>query len=152
MFLRTHLLITLFFVLLFFQYIPNFVLFLPIALFATIIPDIDNKFSRIGHYKLSRIFNFFVKHRGITHSFTFLFIISFFIFLFFKEILFAFVLGYSLHLLADSLTIKGIMPLYPFKKKLRGKIKTGGIIENLIFVILLSGNLFLVFTLIYPIF
>lgn len=151
MFLRTHLMMTLFFFLLFFQYIPNFILFLPIALFATIIPDIDNKFSRIGHYKLSRIFNFFVKHRGITHSFTFLFIISFFIFLFFKEILFAFVFGYSSHLLADSLTISGIMPFYPLKKKLKGKIKTGGIIENLIFAILFLGNLFLVFILIYPI-
>ena len=144
--------ITLFFVLLFFQYLQNPVTFLIVSIFATMIPDIDNKFSRVGHYKLSRIFNFFVKHRGITHSFSFLFIVSFFIFLFFKEILFVFVLGYSSHLLADSLTIRGIMPLYPLKKRLRGKIKTGGIIENLIFVIFLSGNLFLIFTLIYPIF
>jgi membrane-bound metal-dependent hydrolase YbcI (DUF457 family) len=138
--------------LLFFQYLPNPFIFLIVSILATMIPDIDNKFSKIGHYKLSRIFNFFVKHRGITHSFSFLFIISCLIFLFFKEILFAFVFGYSLHLLADSLTIKGIMPLYPLKKRLKGKIKTGGIIENLIFVILLSGNLFLIFTLIYPIF
>jgi membrane-bound metal-dependent hydrolase YbcI (DUF457 family) len=152
MLFRTHIAITLFFALLFFQYIPNFVLFLSVALFATILPDIDTPFSKIGHYKLSRIFNFFVKHRGITHSLTFLAILSLLIFLFFREILLAFVLGYSLHLFSDAITVGGITPLYPLKKRLKGKIKTGGIIENLLFAILFFGNLFLIFSLIYPIF
>jgi membrane-bound metal-dependent hydrolase YbcI (DUF457 family) len=152
MFLRTHLAITSFFVLLFFQYLQNPLIFVVVSIFATMMPDIDNRFSKIGHYKLSRIFNFFVRHRGITHSFSFLLIVSLFIFLFFKEILFAFVLGYFLHLLLDSLTVQGIMPLYPLKRRLRGIIRTGGMIENLIFVIFLSGNLFLIFTQIYPIF
>jgi membrane-bound metal-dependent hydrolase YbcI (DUF457 family) len=143
--------ITLFFVLFIFQHLQNPVLFLVVSFFATMIPDIDNKFSRIGHYRISRIFNFFVRHRGITHSFSFLLVISSFIFLVFKEILPAFVLGYSLHLLADSLTLRGIMPLYPFKWKLKGRIKTGGIIENFIFAGFFFGNLFLVFVLIYPI-
>lgn len=152
MLFKTHLATALFLILIFFQYIPNPLVFLPVAFIATILPDIDSRFSKIGHRKIFRIFNFFVKHRGIIHSFTFLGIASFLIFLLYKEILLPFALGYSLHLLLDALTISGINPLYPLNFRARGKIKTGGIIENLIFITVLLGNLFLVFTLVYPIF
>jgi membrane-bound metal-dependent hydrolase YbcI (DUF457 family) len=141
--------ITLFFFLLFLQDISNPIVFLVVSIFATAIPDIDNRFSKIGHYKLSRIFNFFVRHRGITHSFSFLAIISFLIFLFPKEIFFAFLLGYALHLLADGLTVGGIRPLYPLKWKIKGRLKTGGFSETFIFVVLLLINLFLLFSKIY---
>ncbi len=151
MLFRTHLVITLFFLFLFFQF-QNPIVFLAVSVIATAIPDIDTKYSKIGHYKISRIFNFFVKHRGITHSFTFLLVLSFFIFLFSREISFAFAFGYSLHLLSDALTVSGIMPFYPLKLKIKGKIRTGGFIETFVFVIFFLVDLFLIFSRIFSIF
>lgn len=149
MFFKTHFIIALFFVLMFFQYIENPIVFLPIVFLATIIPDIDSRFSRIGHYKIFRVFNFFMKHRGITHSFTFLAVISLLIFLSFKEILIPFSLAYSLHLILDAVTIDGISPFYPLKFRIKGKLKTGGIIETILFVFFLLIDLFLIFSKIY---
>jgi len=149
MLFRTHLVIALFFVLMFFQYIENPILFLPVAFLATIIPDIDNRFSKIGHYRIFRIFNFFIKHRGIIHSFTFLAIVSILISLSFKEILIPFALAYSIHLLLDAVTLNGIRPFYPLKFKIKGRIKTGGITETILFVSFLLIDLFLIFSKIY---
>ena len=149
MFFRTHLIIALFFILIFFEYIENPIVFLPVIFLATIIPDIDSRFSRIGHHKIFRIFNFFVKHRGITHSFTFLAIVSLLFLLSFKEIRPPFVLAYSLHLFLDALTLTGIMPLYPLKFRIKGKIKTGGIIETVLFVCFVLIDLFWILSKIY---
>lgn len=144
MFIKTHIILVIFFILFFFQYIDSPLIFFIVSIFATIIPDIDNKFSKIGHYKILRIFNFFMKHRGMIHSFTIMFFLSFLIFLFFKNILIPFIFGYSLHLILDSLTIKGITPFYPFKMQIKGKIKTGGIIESIIFILFILADLFFI--------
>ena len=149
MLFKTHFVIALFFVLVFFSYVENPLVFLPVAFLATVLPDIDSRFSKIGHYKLSRIFNFFVHHRGVMHSFTFLAFISSLIFLFFREILLPFAFAYSLHLLLDAFTVSGIMPLYPLKWRTKGKIKTGGFLEGILFVSFLLMDLFLLFFKIY---
>jgi len=133
MLIHTHLAITLFFILLFLSNIEHKLVFVLVALFATFIPDIDFKFSKIGKHKIFRILQLFTKHRGIIHSFTFLIMITLFFVLFFPIIALAFFLGYGLHLLADSFTIEGIKPFYPYKKIASGKIRTGGNIENFIF-------------------
>lgn len=143
MFFKTHLVIAFFFILIFFKYIENPIIFLPVAFFATILPDIDNRFSKIGHQKIFRIFNFFIRHRGIIHSFTFLAIVSVLIFLFFKEASIPFTTAYSLHLILDGFTKKGIKPLYPLKKEVKGKVKTGGIIETCLFIIFFLTDLLL---------
>jgi len=144
MFFRTHLVILLFFWLLFFQSIPNPCISLAVAIFATMLPDIDNKFSILGRYRLSRIFNFFVKHRGITHSFLFLFLVSIPISLFAKEFLLIFILGYLLHLFLDGITVQGVSFFYPLKNKLKGPIKTGGFFENISFGFFFLADLFLI--------
>jgi len=149
MLFKTHLAIALFLVLLFFQYITNPFIFLPVVFLATIIPDIDSRFSKIGKKKIFRLLQFFVKHRGILHSFTFLLVLSLLIFLSFKEILFPFALAYSLHLLLDALTIQGISPFYPLKFRTRGKVKTGGFLEIIFFVSFLLIDLFLILFKIY---
>jgi membrane-bound metal-dependent hydrolase YbcI (DUF457 family) len=47
-------------------------------------------------------------------------------------------IGFISHLIGDSLTHKGIMPLWPIKKpKFNGPIKTGGFGEYLIVLVLL---------------
>jgi membrane-bound metal-dependent hydrolase YbcI (DUF457 family) len=145
MLFRTHVVITLFFILLFFPNISNPLIFIPVAILATIIPDIDSPTSKIGSHLIFRPINFFVKHRGIIHSFSFLFLISIFIFFFYKEILVPFVFGYSLHLFLDAITIQGITPFYPVKMKIRGIIKTGGILEIFIFWSFVLADLFFLF-------
>jgi inner membrane protein len=149
MFLKTHLLIALFLVLAFFSYISNPLIFLPVAFIGTILPDIDSRFSKIGKRKIFRIFNFFMKHRGIMHSFTFLFLVSSLLFLTFREALLPFAASYSLHLVLDALTIQGIPIFYPLKFRIRGKLKTGGLLETIFFVFFLLADLFLLFLLLF---
>jgi len=140
---RTHIVFALFFVLLLFSEIQNFIIFLSVFLLASIIPDIDTPFSKIGKIKLFRILNFFTKHRGIIHSFIFLIFISCFLLFFKNNIWLAFVLGYSSHLILDCFTVQGVRLFYPFKLKVKGFVKTNGLIENLLFSILFFIDLFL---------
>lgn len=143
MLIRTHLSITLFFVLLVISSIEHKLAFVLVALIATFIPDVDSQFSSLGKKKTFRILQFFIKHRGMLHSFSFLFMLSLFFVLFFPIIALGFFLGYGLHLLADSFTIKGITPFYPYKKKSSGRIRTGGKSETSIFVFFVLADLWL---------
>lgn len=136
MLFKMHLLFPVFFILLFFNEISNPIIFIPVFLFASIFPDIDNRFSKIGKKKISRIFNFFLKHRGMIHSFTFLFAVGVSLFFYFREIFYPFVLGYSLHLILDCFTKQGVRIFYPARFKIKGFLKTGGIFENFIFIFL----------------
>jgi membrane-bound metal-dependent hydrolase YbcI (DUF457 family) len=151
MFSRTHLVIAVFFTLLLFQNSPNFFLFLFVSIVATLIPDVDSKNSKIGRRKPARIINFFMKHRGIVHSFLFLAFLSLMIFIFWKEILLPFVLGYSLHLISDSFTLQGTRLFYPFKLRVKGIIKTGGIVEFFIFTAFCFADLFLIINKFYSV-
>lgn len=146
MLIRTHLLITLFFILILFSSVENKVVFVVVALIATFIPDIDTKFSKLGKKKVFRPLQFFVSHRGFLHSFIFLALISLIFYLFLPIIMLGFALGYGLHLFADGFTIQGIRPFYPFKRRLRWKIKTGGKSEVVLFVGFLIADLLLFFS------
>lgn len=148
MLIRTHLLITLFFVLILFSSVENKVVFVVVALIVTFIPDIDTKFSKLGKRKVFRLLQFFVSHRGFLHSFIFLALISLIFYLFLPIVMLGFVLGYGLHLLADSFTIQGIRPFYPFKRRWHWRIKTGGKLEAVLFVGFLIADLLLLFSMI----
>ncbi len=142
--LKTHIIITLFFVLLLLNFVSNKIIFILIALLATYIPDIDTYNSKLGRKKIFRPLQIFVKHRGFFHSFTFLFLITFFLVLFFPFIALGFFVGYASHLFADSFTVDGITPFYPWKKKTSGLLKTGSSLETSIFVIMIIINLLLI--------
>jgi len=43
-------------------------------------------------------------------------------------------LGYGIHLIGDSLTKDGIQPFWPLKKRIDGSIRTGGRIEDGVFI------------------
>jgi len=146
MLIRTHLLITLFFVLIFLSSVENKVVFVVVALIATFIPDIDTKFSKLGKRKVFRPLQFFVSHRGFLHSFVFLGLVSFIFYLFLPIVMLGFALGYGSHLVADSLTIQGIKPFYPFKRRWHWRIKTGGKLEVVLFVGFLIADLLLLFS------
>ncbi len=144
MLIKTHLAITAFAVLAFISSAEHKLVFSLVAMASAFIPDIDSRFSVIGRPKIARILQFFTKHRGITHSFTFLLMASVPLALFFPVIALPFFLGYGLHLFADSLTKDGIIPFYPYRKKSSWIIRTGGRTEAALFVFFIIGSLFLI--------
>ncbi len=143
MLIRTHLLVDLLLVLFLSSYISNPTIFLVVSLIATTLPDIDSRNSSIGKIKIFRPLNFFSKHRGIFHSLIFLFVLCIPFFIFFKELTLAFAFGYLLHLFLDGLTLRGVRIFYPFQIKMKGKIKTGGVFETIIFFSCLALVFFL---------
>ncbi|MBU0894049.1 MAG: metal-dependent hydrolase [Nanoarchaeota archaeon] len=145
MLLKTHLAITLAFILLFINSVESKLVFVIVALIATYIPDVDSRYSTLGRKKINRILQLFTKHRGMIHSFSFLLTITLFLILFFPVLAFGFFLGYGLHLFADSFTKDGIRPFYPWKKRAYGFVKTGGRIEVIILVGFVIADIALVF-------
>lgn len=141
---KTHLAIGIFLVLIFLTGMSNKIVFVTVALIASIIPDIDSAYSTVGKYKILRIFQFFVKHRGMIHSLTFCIIVSVLFSFFIPIIAFPFFLGYSSHLLADSLTPEGIMPFWPSKKTINGWIMTNSYIESIVFFVFIFLSVFVV--------
>jgi membrane-bound metal-dependent hydrolase YbcI (DUF457 family) len=137
---RTHLAIALFFVLLFMGSMPNKLVFVPVALVAAILPDIDNANSKMGSHRVMRLLQFFVKHRGVIHSFTLCILISVLFAFFIPMLAFPFFLGYSLHLLADSFTIEGIQPFWPWSRTVNGMMRTGAYAEKAIFFVFIGLN------------
>ncbi len=106
------------------------------AMLFSILPDIDMVKSKAGKHlqPFSNVLSFIFRHRGFLHSFIFAAIVYFGIrYLLSPEIAAAAAIGYLSHIILDSLTKEGIMPLSPLSKlRLRGFIKTGGIFEKAI--------------------
>ncbi|MCD4760387.1 metal-dependent hydrolase [bacterium] len=117
--------------------------FVIVALVATFIPDIDTAYSKLGHYKIFRPLQFFVRHRGFIHSFSFLFLIVLAFVLFWPVGALPFFLGYGLHIFLDAFSVEGIRPFYPYHKTSSGKIRTGGKVEVSLFLVLILIDLFL---------
>ena len=143
MLIRTHLAIAVFAMLLFVQHVNNPLVFVFVALIATMLPDIDCAFSTLGKSKWFRFLQFFIDHRGPVHSLTFCLVISFILAFFLPTLVFGFFLGYAIHLFSDSFTKEGIMPFWPYHKKSSWRLKTGGILESGVFLFFLLVDVFL---------
>ncbi len=121
--------------------INEILLFLFVALFFSIFPDIDNNDSKIGrrHKIISRIF----RHRGILHTvFPILVLVMIAWYLNFNIIAIAIITGYGSHLFIDGFTKAGINFLYPVSKlRISGFILTGSFVELILFLILLGIDL-----------
>ncbi|MGV8149589.1 MAG: metal-dependent hydrolase [Alkaliphilus sp.] len=113
----------------------------------SILPDIDHANSYVTNRTglLGKLISRCIKHRGLTHSLLF----SFLLFSFFYgtgSYVYPFMVGYLSHILLDMCTAKGVSLLYPWKKKFRiMRLKTGSMQERVVFV-LLSLVLFRDFT------
>ena len=123
----THIIFA-FFILILFGFILNFPIYMAFFAFAgVLIPDLDTKFKKF--------------HRKVFHNVWFLVIMLFAISrlaIFNRMIGILFSIGFFSHLIADSLTHRGIMPLWPIKRpKFNGPVKTGGFGEYLIILVLL---------------
>lgn len=106
-------------------------------------------------FVLLGIMTFFIgisSHRGFTHSIVGFLVFSSIVRLIAERynllsIYNGFVIGYISHLIADFFTIKGIKLFYPIKRNISSPIliRTNGVIESLIFTILSSYSVFLLF-------
>lgn len=141
---KTHLSISVFFAMIFLSKVDVKILFLFAVVFASFIPDIDIRFSKFGKKKIFRPLQFLAGHRGIFHSFIFLGLVCFGIYFFNESIALGFFLGYGLHIIGDCFTKSGVKLFYPFEFKLRGFVKTGGLVEAMIFVLFLILDLGLI--------
>ena len=131
MMFKTHLAVGVLLILLFLPVVAfNKVVFVVVLLACTFLPDIDMSQSYMGKHKILRPIQWFVKHRGFFHSFTFT-VIATLIFTFYIPILaLPFFLGYAGHLISDALTPEGIRPWWPFRKEIEGFFRTGKMTEK----------------------
>ena len=134
---RTHLALGVAVGLFMLPHVNNKLIFLPIVLLASLLPDVDSGFSSLGKRWFMKPVQWFVKHRGVFHSLTFAILVSLVIAFFWPVGALPFFLGYSFHLLADSFTPDGIKAFWPLKFVSKGRIKTGGRIEDGIFLVFL---------------
>mgnify|MGYP001569752552 CR=1 FL=1 len=133
MLFKTHLAIGLFAVILFFPLVNNAISFVIVVLIASVIPDIDSAFSKVGRNVPAKVVQVFTKHRGMMHSLTICFLLSLILAVFVPVLAFGFFLGYSLHLLADCFTKQGVIVFWPYSRVARGFIPVGGVVERGIF-------------------
>jgi inner membrane protein len=114
-------------------------------LISSLLPDFDEIKSKIsGKFKFSSwLINIFISHRGLLHSVWIPFLIYLFLFFWDMNLAVAASLGYLSHIILDCLTVSGIKILWPLQKKLRGFIKSGGLTEYFIFVLLIIADAYL---------
>ena len=124
------------------------ILFFVIVCLSAILPDIDIPTSKVGKKTkpFSTIFNLIFGHRKLFHSLLFaLFIFVFLITAFENWIGAAFLLGYSVHIIIDSLTRMGVQPFYPISSfRIRGILRTNGTMDYLLFFLIIVGIILLV--------
>lgn len=145
---NTHLIFGLLFGLFWISFfgVSNKWFFLGFVLFASLLPDIDHPQSKIGRKvkPISWLINNLFGHRGFFHSIWPVLILY---------IVFVYLLGWGLaglglcigfmsHLVSDSLTLEGVNFGHPFKARVSGFIRTGGISEWIFFAIVLILCLF----------
>jgi inner membrane protein len=148
MLFRTHIVfsIAVYFLLIHFLNIPNPLFFLLFVLLATFFVDIDSMESKAGNHWYLRPFQWLVSHRGMVHSLLFGLIISLLIAGLNNWAGFGFFIGYLSHLFLDFLTRSGVAFLWPLSSKKFGLwIKSGGILEMVIFVLFLLGDIIWLF-------
>ena len=136
MLFRTHFIFGILLGLLFMNYFDEKIIFFIFVLIGSILPDIDTPKSKIGKKVfLSRIFKFFLGHRGFIHS-IYPVIFVFVVFYYFNMVYagWGFLIGYLGHLVLDGLTKQGVNFLQPLSSfKIRGFIKVGGFLEKIVF-------------------
>ena len=133
MLFKTHIAIGLFAAILFIPLVSNPWSFVLITLIASVIPDVDTAFSKVGRNMPAKVVQIFTTHRGMVHSLTICVLLSLIISVFVPILAFGFFVGYSLHLLADSFSKMGVTPFWPYSRVAKGMLPVGGVVEKGIF-------------------
>ncbi len=142
MLFRTHIVFSLvvYFLISYYVEIPFYVLIF--VLLATVFVDIDVKSSKFGNRWYFRPLQWVVRHRGIFHSLFFAVLISLIIGGINLWVGFGFFVGYLSHLFLDCFTRSGVRLFWPLRFKIKGFVRSGGIIEEVVFVLFLLGDVF----------
>lgn len=136
--------IGLFIALYFLPYSNNKLIFFPVVLIASMIPDLDSLFFSKKDYRLLRPLKS-QSYKNFMHSYTLCIILSVLFAFYYPILAFPFFLGYSFHLFFDSLTVAGTSPFWPLKIRSQGPIVPGGKIEKTINLILIIFCVVLIF-------
>jgi len=144
MLFRTHIVFSLavYFLLSYFIAMPFYVLIF--VLLATVFVDIDIKNSWAGNRWYLRPLQIFTKHRGFLHSIFVGVLLSLILGSVSLWAGFGFFVGYVSHLFLDCLTKGGVKLFWPLRFKIKGFVRSGGIVEQVVFVLLLLGDIFVV--------
>lgn len=132
---KTHLVIGFFITLYFLPYVNNKLVFFPVVMIASLIPDIDSLIAPKKDYKILKAFKS-QSCKDFMHSYTLCVILSLLIAFFYPILALPFFLGYSFHLFFDSLGVDGTRPFWPLKIRSKGFIVPGGKTEKTIVFVL----------------
>ena len=149
MLFKTHLVVAVFVGIVLLNFVPKPTVFFVSVVVANFIPDLDSFNSKLGKKFFSRVLTSFTKHRGIMHSFLFATFIYVILYLYLRAVSFGFLIGYGVHLICDSVTKQGVRIFYPFKFRVHGFLKTGGIFESFLFLIFSLADVVLIFKILF---
>lgn len=135
MFKRIHLLIGFFAAIFFLPDVNNKLVFFPVVMIASLIPDLDSLIAPKKDYKILKPLKS-KSYKDFMHSYTLCIILSALLAFFYPILALPFFIGYSFHLFFDSLTVPGTTPFWPLKIKSKGFIVPGGKTEKIITFIL----------------
>jgi membrane-bound metal-dependent hydrolase YbcI (DUF457 family) len=134
MLFKTHLTLGIFASLFFLPHVVYKLTFIPVVILASLLPDIGQLVPGLRSISLSRLARPAIGPRGFLHSFTFCFAVTL-LFTWYSPILaLPFFLGFGVHLIADSITVEGICPFWPFGTVSEGRFKIGGPTEHAFFL------------------
>ena len=119
----------------YFLVMPFYVLIF--VLLATVFVDVDAWNSKFGNHWFFRPLQFLTRHRGVLHSLVAGVLLSLILGSVSLWAGFGFFVGYVSHLFLDCFTKSGVALFWPFKYRVRGFVKSGGIVEQVVFVIIL---------------
>jgi len=144
MLFRTHIVFSLAVWLLLSYYVvmPFYVLIF--VLLATAFVDVDIKNSKAGNRWYLRPFQWLTRHRGVMHSLVVGLLLSLILGSVSLWAGFGFFVGYVSHLFLDCFTKSGVRLFWPLGFKVNGFVKSGSWIEDVLFVLLLIGDVFIV--------
>ena len=135
MFKRIHILIGFFAAIFFLPDVNNKLVFFPVVMIASLIPDLDSLIAPKKDYKILKPLKS-KSYKDFMHSYTLCIILSALLAFFYPILALPFFIGYSFHLFFDSLTVPGTTPFWPLKIKSKGFIVPGGKTEKIITFIL----------------
>jgi len=107
--------------------------------------DIDSYRSRVGNRWWVRPLQWLTKHRGFLHSLVAAIVLSLVIGTMNLWGGFGFFIGYISHLLLDCFTYMGVRLFWPFNFRIRGFIRSGSWVEDIVFVLFLLLGVLMVF-------
>lgn len=121
------------------------------AVAGSLIPDICHTKSYIGRRMpiLSKVISLLFGHRSFTHSLLFMFLSYYLLNMLEVQSLYieSFIFGIASHIVLDIFTSSGVHLFYPIKVKVRSpiSIRTGGMIDSLLFFVFLGSIYFVYF-------